>query len=70
MIFNSALPYELALLKLYAQPLLLQVPKEHPQYFEAHRLLKFLDYFVTIPPDDVPQNSILREFIGGGCFHL
>lgn len=69
-IFNSALPYELALLKLYAQPLLLQVPKDHPQYFEAHHLLKFLDYFVTIPPDDVPQNSILREFIGGGCFHL
>lgn len=69
-IFNSALPYELALLKLYAQPLLFQVPKDHPYYFEAHRLLKFLDYFIPIPPEDVPKNSILREFIGGGCFHL
>ena len=69
-IFNSAMPYELALLKLYAQPLLFQVAQDDPQYYEAHRLLKFLDYFIPIPPDDVPKNSILREFIGGGCFHL
>ncbi len=69
-VFNSALPYELALLKLYVQPLLFQVSIGDPQYYEAHRLLKFLDYFVAIPPDDVPTNSILREFIGGGCYHL
>ncbi|MDO4805536.1 MAG: nucleoside kinase [Lachnospiraceae bacterium] len=69
-IFNSALPYELSLLKLYAQPLLFQVPKGHPHYFEAHRLLKFMDYFIPIPPEDVPRNSILREFIGGGCYRL
>lgn len=69
-VFNSALPYELALLKLYVQPLLFQVSSDNPQYFEARRLLKFLDYFIAIPPDDVPKNSILREFIGGGCFRL
>lgn len=68
--FNSALLYELAVLKLYAQPLLFQVPQEHPQYEEAKRLLKFLDYFIGVPSDDVPHNSILREFVGGGCFRL
>lgn len=64
--FNSALIYELAAMKLYADPLLFQVPKECPEYSEAQRLLKFLDYFIPIDPHDVPLNSILREFIGGG----
>lgn len=64
--FNSALIYELAAMKLYADPLLFQVPKECPEYTEAQRLLKFLDYFIPIDPHDVPLNSILREFIGGG----
>ncbi len=68
--FNSALPYELGVFRLYAAPLLYQVPEDHPEYPEAKRLLKFLDYFVPIPSDDVPTNSILREFIGGGCYHL
>ena len=68
--FNSALPYEAAVLKLYAQPLLFQVPRDHPQYHEALHLLKFLDYFIAAPLDDVPTNSILREFCGGGCFRL
>ena len=68
--FNSALPYEAAVLKLYAQPLLFQVPRDHPEYREALHLLKFLDYFITSPLDDVPKNSILREFCGGGCFRL
>ena len=68
--FNSALPYELAVIKQYAQPLLFSVPEDDPQYYEARRLLKFLDYFLGIPLDDVPTNSILREFLGGGCFRL
>lgn len=64
--FNSALIYELSAMKLYADPLLFQVPKECPEYSEAQRLLKFLDYFIPIDPHEVPLNSILREFIGGG----
>ncbi len=66
--FNSALVYEFAVLKLYAEPVLFQVPEESPEYQEARRLLKFLDYFLAMPSDQVPQNSILREFIGGSCF--
>lgn len=64
--FNSALIYELSAMKLYADPLLFQVPKDCPEYSEAQRLLKFLDYFIPVDPHDVPLNSILREFIGGG----
>ena len=69
-VFNSALPYELAVLKQYVQPLLFQVEPDDPGYYEAKRLLKFLDYIIGLPAEDVPTNSILREFIGGGCFHL
>ena len=68
--FNSALPYELAVLKTYAEPLLFQIPEDAPEYMEAKRLLKFLDYFLAIPSEDVPQNSILREFIGGSVFDV
>ena len=68
--FNSSLPYELAIFKIYAMPLLLQVEESDPEYPEAKRLLKFLDYFVGIPVDDVPADSILREFVGGGCYRL
>ncbi len=68
--FNSALIYELAVLKMYAEPLLFGISKEEPEYQEAKRLLKFLDYFVGIPNDSVPTNSLLREFIGGGCFKV
>ena len=66
--FNSALIYELAVLKTYAQPLLFGIERTAPEYVEAKRLLKFLDYFVAIPGESIPQNSLLREFIGGGCF--
>ena len=69
-IFNSALPYELAVLKQYAQPLLFQVDQDDPGFFEAKRLLKFLDYIIGLPAEDVPANSIIREFIGGGCYRL
>lgn len=68
--FNSALPYEIAALKIYVQPLLFRIRPDEPAYQEARRLLKFLDYFVAIPSEGIPANSILREFIGGGCFHL
>lgn len=68
--FNSALIYELAVLKQYAEPLLFGIPKEAPEYVEAKRLLKFLDYFVGISSEEVPKNSFLREFIGGSCFKV
>lgn len=68
--YNTALLYELAVLKLYAEPLLFQIPEDAKEYTEAKRLLKFLDYFVGIPSDGVPKNSILREFIGGSCFDV
>ncbi|HHV62761.1 MAG TPA: nucleoside kinase [Firmicutes bacterium] len=66
--FNSALAYELAVLKKYAEPLLEQIDRSVPEYSEAKRLLKFLDYFLEVDPKDVPANSLLREFIGGSCF--
>ena len=68
--FNSALLYEFAVLKTYAQPMLHAVPKDSPEWVEAKRLLKFLDYFLPIPSDSIPSNSLVREFIGGGCFDL
>ena len=66
--FNSALIYELAVLKRYAEPLFQKITPEHPEYSEAKRLLKFLDYFLPLDDCEVPINSILREFIGNGCF--
>ena len=66
--FNSALIYELAVLKQYAEPLLFEIDKSCPEYVEAKRLLKFLDYFLPVPSEDIGRNSILREFIGGSCF--
>ena len=67
-IFNSALVYEPAVLRVYAERFLLEVPREHPAYTEAYRLLKFLSWFVPVFPDEVPHTSILREFIGGSPF--
>ncbi len=68
--FNSAQVYEFAVLKQYAEPLLFAVPRNCPEYKEAKRLLKFLDYFLNINADDIPIHSIVREFIGGGCFKV
>ena len=68
--FNSALIYELAMLKTFAEPLLFQIPKEAPEYYEAKRLLKFLDYFLCVPSESLPNNSICREFVGGSCFNV
>ena len=69
-VFNSALIYELAVLKQYAEPLLFGIDPEEPEYIEAKRLLKFLDYFVGVDSNLIPNNSILREFIGGSCFRV
>ncbi len=68
--FNSALIYELAVLKQYAEPLLFAIEKDCQEYLEAKRLLKFLDYFLPVPSEGISPNSILREFIGGSCFHV
>lgn len=68
--FNSAMIYELAALKLYAEPLLYGIGKDEPEYLEAQRLLKFLGYFVSIPSDKIPINSIAREFVGGSIFKV
>lgn len=68
--FNSVLIYELAVLKQYAEPLLFSIQKGEPEYFEAKRLLKFLEYFLGVSGEEVPKNSIVREFIGGSVFHV
>lgn len=66
--FNSAIIYELAALRKYAEPILLQVPKSAPEYAEANRLLKFLSYFNYINDAEMPPTSLLREFLGGSSF--
>ena len=68
--FNSAQVYEIAVLKQYAEPLLFAVPKDCPEYQEAKRLLKFLEYFLNIPSEAIPKTSLLREYIGGSCFDV
>ncbi len=68
--FNSALIYELAILKKYVEPLLMEIPHDCPEYSEAKRLLKFTSYFLPLDEHEVPSNSILKEFIGGSCFVL
>ena len=69
-VFNSALIYETALLKPYVEPLLFDISRESEEYLEAKRLLKFLNYFLPLPDDMVPTSSIVREFIGGGCYKV
>lgn len=66
--FNSALLFELAVLKDYAEPILRKVPNHCPAYSEAHRLLRFLAYFVSVPDSQLPPTSLLREFLGGSSF--
>jgi uridine kinase len=68
--FNSALIYELAVLKQYAEPILFGVNRDCKEYIEAKRLLKFFDYFIGAPSETIPTNSILREFVGGSCFNV
>ena len=68
--FNSALIYELAVLKPYAEPLLFGIDRDAPEFLEAKRMLKFLDYFLGVGSENIPQNSILREFVGGSIFNV
>lgn len=68
--FNSVLIYELAVLKQFAEPLLFGIKPGEPEYYEAKRLLKFLDYFLGVSSENLPNNSICREFVGGSCFHV
>lgn len=67
-VFNSAMVYELSVLKTYAEPALFSVSEGTSEYLEAKRLLKFLDYVLGLPKDNVPKNSLLSEFIGGSVF--
>ena len=66
--FNTAMLFELAVIKSQAEPLLEQVPENCPEYAEAYRLLKFLHYFKPIPDTQIPPTSLLREFLGGSSF--
>ena len=66
--FNSASVYELSVLKTFAEPLLFAIPHDSPEYPEAKRLLRFLEYFIGLSCEDVPRNSLIREFIGGSVF--
>ena len=66
--FNSALPYEMAVLKQFAEPMLFRIQHGTPEYAEARRLIKFLDYFQGVSSEEVPQTSLLREFIGGSAY--
>lgn len=67
-VFNSAMVYELSVLKIFAEPALFSVPEGTDEYFEANRLLKFLDYILALPKENIPKNSILSEFVGGSVF--
>lgn len=66
--FNSAMIYELAAIRRHAEPVLMQVPRTAPEYSEAYRLLKFLNYFNYINDEELPPTSLLREFLGGSSF--
>ena len=66
--FNSALLFELAVLKRHAEPILAEVPKFCDEYTETHRLIKFLNFFISIPEREIPPTSLLREFVGGSSF--
>lgn len=68
--FNSAMIYELAVLKQYAEPLLFNIKRGEPAYHEAKRLLKFLEYFLGVSSEELPKNSLCREFVGGSCFDV
>lgn len=68
--FNSATIYEIAVLKQYAEPLLYKIDRSMPEYMTAKRLIKFLAYFLSAPADQIPNNSLIREFVGGSVFHV
>ena len=67
-VFNTALIYELSVLKVYVEPLLFSIKEDSEYYNEARRIIRFLDLFLPITTKDIPQDSILREFIGDSYF--
>ena len=67
-VYNSALTYELCVMKKYALPALMEIKADSPYYINANRLIKFLKYFKEMDETWIPCNSLLREFIGGSCF--
>lgn len=69
-VFNSATIYELSILKQYIEPLLFRIDSSQPEFATAKRLIKFMDYFLGMGTEFMPQNSIMREFVGGSCFHV
>ena len=68
--FNSALLFEFAVLRLHAEPILMGAPRNCPEYCEAYRLLKFIKYFVPVQDKEIPPTSLLREFLGGSSFKI
>ena len=69
-VFNSATIYELSVLKQYAEPQLFFIREDQPEYITAKRLIKFLGYFLAAPGTEIPNNSLIKEFIGGSCFKV
>ena len=69
-IFNSATLYELSVLKQYAEPQLFAIDSSMPEYVTANRLIKFLSYFLAAPDKEIPNNSLIKEFVGGSCFKV
>lgn len=69
-VFNSATIYELCILKQYAEPLLFSITEDQEEFIMAKRMIKFLGYFLSAPADDIPNNSLIKEFIGGSCFKV
>ena len=69
-IFNSSLVYEVSMMKTIVEPMLFSVPRDSDEWIEAKRMLKFLDFFLAYPSTIVPNNSLLREFLGGSCFDV
>jgi uridine kinase len=67
-VYNSFLPYELPVMKKYAMPLLAAIDKDSIYYPDAERLMRMLKFFVDMPDEWVPSNSLMREFIGGSCY--
>jgi len=67
-VFNSFLPYELAVLRKYAMPLLMKIPADSPYFLTAERLLRMMKFFIDMPDEWIPNNSLMREFIGGSCY--
>ena len=69
-IINTSLAYEVGVLKVFVEPLLYSVDEDSPYYEEAKRLIDFLRLFLPIPSESIPEDAVIREFIGGSCFKV